>query len=73
MDSGTLASQLGLSKMPSRPVMDKGEATPKIVIAKNDDAEKKMLEADKNAITTWNKHNSEAYGSFVARIAFFTI
>ena len=38
-DSGTFASQLGLSKMPARPVMDKGADAPTIVIAKDDAAE----------------------------------
>src|SRR5205085_6549283 len=57
MDGGTLAAQLGLSKMPARPVMDKGEAAPKIVIAKNDETESKNVEADKAQMEAFNKHD----------------
>jgi predicted ester cyclase len=57
MDGGTLAAQLGLSNMPARPVMDKGKAMPKIVIAKNDAMEMVNLEAAREDLSAWNKHD----------------
>jgi predicted ester cyclase len=66
MDGGTLASQLGLSKNPARPVMDTGQPMPRIVIAKNDDTEMKNLETDKMQIEAFNKHDNAAVDSFVA-------
>ena len=66
MDGGTLASQLGLSKNPSRPVVDKGEAMPKIVVAKNDETEMKNVEADKAQFDAFNKHDLSLMDSYVA-------
>jgi predicted ester cyclase len=57
MDGGTLAAQLGLSKMPARPVMDKKEAMPKIAIAKNDAMEMVNLAAARADLEAWNKHD----------------
>ena len=66
MDGGTLANQLGLSKNPARPVMDKGAAMPQVVIAKNDDTERKNVELDKAAAEAFTKHDLAAADSFLA-------
>ena len=66
MDGGTFASQLGLAKMPARPVMDKGEAMPKIVIAKNDDTEMKNLDAEKAQWAAWIKHDASGVDMYAA-------
>jgi predicted ester cyclase len=60
MDGGTFASQIGLVKMPARPVMETGEAMAKIVIARKDETEMKNLDADKAQIEAWNKHDAAA-------------
>src|SRR5262249_7505858 len=64
MDSGTLAAQMGLSKNPARPVMDKGEASPKVVIAKNDETEMKNVNLDKGQVDAFNKHDAAAVDAF---------
>ena len=46
--------------------MDKGEAMPKIVIAKNDETEKKNVETDKASADTFSKHDLAAADSFLA-------
>jgi predicted ester cyclase len=66
LDQGELASQLGVSKMPGRPVMDKGAASATVVIAKDDDTEKKNLETEKASIDAWNKHDVKAVAPFYA-------
>jgi hypothetical protein len=66
LDGGTLANQLGLSKNPARPVMDKVAAMPTIVIAKNDDTEKKNVELDKASAEAFSKHDLAAADSFLA-------
>ena len=66
MDGGTLGSQLGLTKNPARPVMDKGEAMPKVMIAKNDDSEMKILETDKAQIEAFNKHDGPGADAFLS-------
>jgi len=57
MDGATMAAQLGLSPVPARPVIENGESSPTIVIAKNDDTETKNVEADKLQLEAWNKHD----------------
>ena len=66
MDGGTLGAQLGLVKMPARPLMAKGEAMPKIVVAKNDDTEMKNLAAEKAQWDAWNKHDGPAVDMYAA-------
>jgi len=66
MDSSTLAGQLGLSKNPVRPAMDKGEPMPKIVIARNDDTEMKNIDSEKAQLDAWNKHDAAAVDMFIA-------
>jgi predicted ester cyclase len=70
-DSGTFASQLGLSTMPARPVLDKGAAAPQIVIAKNDAVEAANLEVEKAQIAAWNKHDAAAVDAFTAEDGMF--
>jgi len=71
MDGGTLASQLGLLPRPSRPVMEKGDAMPKIVIAKNDDTEMKNLAIDKMQIEAFNKHDNAGVDAYIAEDVVF--
>jgi predicted ester cyclase len=65
-DSGTFASQLGLSKMPARPVLEKGADAPKIVIAKNDATEAANVDVEKAEFAAWNKHDAAAVDAFSA-------
>lgn len=64
-DSGTFLSQLGLSKLPARPVMEKGKETIKIVVAKNDTTESRNVDSVKAHIEAWNKHDAAAVDEFV--------
>jgi len=66
MDGGTLAAQLGLAKMPARPVMNKGEDMPKVVIARNDATEMMNLAADKAGVDGWNKHDATTVAMYTA-------
>ena len=58
-DMGTMMGQLGLHKMPFRPVAEKpaGEAT--VVIAKDDDAEKANVELVKKSVEMWEKRDTK--------------
>ena len=60
VDMGTMMGQLGLSPMPVRAPMEKGAASPTVVIAKDDETEKKNLEAAKAHTEIWNKHDVKA-------------
>ena len=71
MDGITLENQLGLLKMPGRPLMETGAAMPKVVIAKNDEIEMKNLEADKAQLDAWNKRDAATVASYVADDAVF--
>ncbi len=66
IDGITLENQLGLIKMPGRPLMETGASMPKIVIAKNDETEMKNLEADKAQLDAWNKRDAATVASYVA-------
>ena len=65
-DNATLANQIGVSKSPGRPLMAKGEASPKIVIAKSDATETKNLDVEKAQLDAWNKHDLNAVYAAVA-------
>jgi predicted ester cyclase len=65
-DSGTFASQLGLSKMPARPVTEKGADAPKIVIAKADATEAANVAVEEAQLEAWNKHDAAAVDAFSA-------
>jgi predicted ester cyclase len=70
-DSGTFASQLGLSRMPARPVMEKGADTPRIVIAKNDATEAANVDLERAQVEAWNKHDAAAVDAFAAEDVVF--
>jgi predicted ester cyclase len=60
-DFATLASQLGKSSMPARPVLDKGmEGAPTIVVATDSDTEKMNVEAWKAENQAFNAHDAAA-------------
>ena len=61
-DSATMMAQLGASKMPARKAMTKGAASPEIVIAKNDDAEKANVAAFQAAVDAFNKQDAKEFG-----------
>jgi predicted ester cyclase len=65
-DSGTFASQLGLSKAPARPVIDKGADAPKIVIAKDDATEAANVDVEKAQLEVWNKHDAAGVDAYFA-------
>ncbi len=61
MDGVTLENQLGLLKMPGRPLMDTGAVIPAVVIAKNDDTEMKNIAATKSWMEMWSKHDPAVF------------
>lgn len=65
-DSGTMMAQLGLSKSKQRPVLDKDWDNKATVIAKNDDTEKKNVEAHNAFVTAFNAHDVKAVGDAMA-------
>lgn len=65
-DSGTMMAQLGLSKSKQRPVADQDWDNKATVIAKNDDAEKKNVEAHNAFVTAFNAHDVKAIGDAMA-------
>ena len=65
-DSGTVAAQLGMTKMPARPYMEHGAASPTIVMAKHDAVESANLATEAAQLQAWNKHDAagvKAYAS----------
>jgi predicted ester cyclase len=63
LDSATMMSQLGVSKMPARKAMTKGWAkTTEVVIAKNDDGEKANVAVAQAMVDAFNKHDAKAFG-----------
>lgn len=70
-DGGTFASQLGLSKRPARPVIDKGAEAPKIVIAKDDAAEAANVNVEKAQLEVWNKHDAAGVDAYLAEDVVF--
>lgn len=65
-DMGEMAGQLGLSKAPVRPAADKPMQDNEIVIAKDDDTEKKNLDAIKQTNAAFNKHDAAALDALMA-------
>lgn len=59
-DEGTMMAQLGLSKMPARPVEKPTGAPPTVVIAKNDATEQANLAATRALFDAINKHDLKA-------------
>jgi steroid delta-isomerase-like uncharacterized protein len=66
-DSGEMMFQLGLAPGPGRAAMDKGADKPMVVIAKDDDGEKKNLEASKAWVEAFNKHDTKALAAMYAK------
>ncbi len=66
LDEGTFASQLGMSPMPARAAMEKGAASPTVVVAKDDETEKKNLDTVKVMTEAWNKHDAKGVEAVVA-------
>ena len=58
-DMGTMMGQLGLHKMPVRPVAEKPAGEPTVVIAKDDDAEKANVEAYKKGLEAFMKKDTK--------------
>src|SRR5205823_2673519 len=68
VDGGTMMAQLGVSKMPARKALTKGwAASPEIVIAKNDDAEKANVATFQTVIDAFNAHDAKAFGATLAK------
>jgi predicted ester cyclase len=63
-DFGTLLGQLGVSKAPARPVADK-PAPAQVVVAKDDDTEKRNLETIAKVTDAFNKHDMKAFDALV--------
>jgi len=58
-DEGTMMGQLGMHKMPVRPVAEKPAGEPQVVIAKDDDAEKANVEAYKKSMAAFEKKDTK--------------
>lgn len=56
-DGGTVAAQLGLVKMPARPVVEHGATSPLVVMARNDATEEANMKAEATQLEAWNRHD----------------
>ena len=65
MDGVTLENQLGLLKRAGRPLVQTALPNPVIVIAKNDETEKKNMEVQKAQMEAWNKHDGSAVDMYL--------
>lgn len=61
-DDGTTMAQLGLSKLPARPVLAAVGTPPTVVIAKNDDKERANIASFRSLLDAVNKHDLKAFG-----------
>ena len=59
-DEGTMMGQLGMHKMPVRPVAEKPAGEPQVVVAKDDDGEKANVEAYKKGMEAFEKKDTKA-------------
>jgi predicted ester cyclase len=66
MDGITLENQMGLLKMPGRPLAQTGVPAPVVVIAKNDGTEMKNVETETAYLAAWNRHNESAVDGYEA-------
>jgi predicted ester cyclase len=64
MDGITLENQLGLLKMAGRPLVETGVPMPVVVIAQNDETEKKNAETENAQLSAWNKHDAAAVDGY---------
>ena len=60
MDGNTMASQLGMSPQPGRPLMETGAAAPVIVVSADSDVEKANLALAQKGNDDFNKHDAAA-------------
>jgi predicted ester cyclase len=67
-DGGTFMAQLGLSKAPGRPVMEKGATERPIVVATGSAVEKTNLAAAKKAYAQFNHHDKKLTEAFSADV-----
>jgi predicted ester cyclase len=65
-DSGSMMGQLGLHKEPHRKAIEKDWDTKPVVIAKNDEAEKKNVEAHAAFVTAFNAKDIKGIGDMMA-------
>jgi predicted ester cyclase len=65
-DDATLMAQLGLSKAPARKALAPSGAAPTVVIARNDDTERKNMAAFQTMIDLVNKHDLKAFADGLA-------
>ena len=66
MDMGEMMGQLGLSKGPVRPAVDKPWHDNEIVTAKDDANEKRNLQSTTTGMEAFNKHDTKAMGALEA-------
>lgn len=64
-DGATLATQIGLSKAPSRPVMAAPKAAT-VVIAANDVKEATNIGIERALVDAWNRHDTDVIAKFTA-------
>ena len=64
-DMGEMMGQMGMSKAPVRAAVDKPWHDNEVVIAKDDDTEKKNLETINTLMGTFNKHDSKGLGELM--------
>ena len=65
-DFGVVMGQLGLSKAPVRAALDKPMGPNEIVVAKDDDTEKRNLDMANKVTDAFNKHDVKALGDLFA-------
>jgi predicted ester cyclase len=65
MDAGTLDAQLGLSKAPSRIVINVSPVPLTTVKAANDAKEQANLKTEQAIFDAWNKHDEDAFESLI--------
>ena len=65
-DFGVVMGQLGLSKAPVRPALDKPMGPNEIVVAKDDDTEKRNLDLANKVTDAFNKHDPKALEALFA-------
>ena len=65
-DMGEMMGQLGVSKAPVRPAADKPSMANEIVIAKDDETEKKNLAMSQAGVDSFNKHDIKALEASLA-------
>lgn len=58
-DAGTMMGQLGVHKMPVRPVAEKPAGEPQVVVAKSDDTEKANVDAYKKGVEAFMKKDQK--------------